>query len=114
MTTTLPPPASSSAATTEPPPRLADGIELIGKFEDSGFKEPPYIARRADGQVVQMKPMLFALAEEIDGRRSYEEVGTALSHRMERGVTGEMAEMLIEEQLRPLGIAAPKDGEAEE
>jgi putative peptide zinc metalloprotease protein len=54
-----------------------------------------------------MAPMLFALAEEIDGERSYEEVGAALSHRIERGVTGEMAEMLIEEQLRPLGIVAP-------
>jgi putative peptide zinc metalloprotease protein len=85
-------------------------VELIGRFEGSGFKEPPFIARRADGQVVQMAPMLFSLAEEIDGRRSYEEVGEGLSHRIRRGVTGEMAEMLIEEQLRPLGIVAPADG----
>ncbi|MEA2442150.1 MAG: putative peptide zinc metalloprotease protein [Thermoleophilaceae bacterium] len=112
MATTLPPPTQQAPPTA--PPRLADGVELIGLFEDSGFKDPPYIARRADGQVVQMKPMLFALAEEIDGRRSYEEVGVALSHRLERGVTGEMAEMLIEEQLRPLGIVAAKDGEQHE
>jgi putative peptide zinc metalloprotease protein len=112
MATTLPPPSNEQAAPAAhaPPPRLADGVELIGLFEDSGFKQPPYIARRADGQVVQMAPMLFALADEIDGERSYEEVGTALSHRIERGVTGEMAEMLIEEQLRPLGIVAPPPG----
>jgi putative peptide zinc metalloprotease protein len=103
MATTLPAPPTASSA----PPRLCDGVELIGLFEDSGFKEPPYIARRSDGQVVQMAPMLFALAEEVDGERSYEEVGAALSHRIERGVTGEMAEMLIDEQLRPLGIVAP-------
>jgi putative peptide zinc metalloprotease protein len=107
MTTTLPPPGET-APTTTAPPRLCDGVELIGLFEDSGFKQPPYIARRSDGQVVQMPAMLFALAEEVDGTRSYEEVGTALSHRIERGVTGEMAEMLIEEQLRPLGIVAPE------
>jgi putative peptide zinc metalloprotease protein len=89
---------------------LAGGVELIGQFEDSGFKEPPYIARRADGQVVQMAPLLFALAEEIDGDRSYAEIAERLSHRIERGVTGEMAEMLIEEQLRPLGIVAGRDG----
>jgi putative peptide zinc metalloprotease protein len=112
MATTLPPPTSQAPPSATP--RLADGVELIGLFEDSGFKEPPYIARRADGQVVQMKPMLFALAEEVDGQRTYEEVGTALSHRIERGVTGEMAEMLIEEQLRPLGIVAPKEGEHQE
>jgi putative peptide zinc metalloprotease protein len=95
-------------------PRLAEGVELIGKFEDSGFKEPPYIARRSDGQVVQMKPMLFALAEEIDGVRPYDEIAKTFSHRIERGVTGEMVEMLIEEQLRPLGIVAPKDGHEQE
>jgi putative peptide zinc metalloprotease protein len=108
MSTTLPPPRASAPASA--PPRLAAGVELIGRFEGSGFKEPPFIARRADGQVVQMAPMLFALAEEIDGRRSYEQVGEGLSHRIKRGMTGEMAEMLIEEQLRPLGVVAPADG----
>jgi putative peptide zinc metalloprotease protein len=93
-----------------PAPQLADGIELIGRFEDSGLKEPPFIARRADGQIVQMAPMLYALAEEIDGSRGYAEIAERLSHRIERGVTGEMAEMLIEEQLRPLGIVAGRDG----
>ena len=57
-----------------------------------------------------MAPLLYSLAEEIDGRSSYAEIGERLSHRIERGVTGEMAEMLIEEQLRPLGIVAPSDG----
>src|SRR5437763_16195925 len=79
------------------PPRLADGVELIGRFEASGFKEPPYIARRADGQVVQMAALLYALAEEIDGRRSPAELAQRLSHRIERGVTREMAALLVAE-----------------
>jgi putative peptide zinc metalloprotease protein len=91
-------------------PRLAEGVELIGRFEGSGFKEPPFIARRADGQVVQMAPPLYALAGEIGEGGTYEQIAERLSHRIERGVTGEMAEMLIDEQLRPLGIVAPKDG----
>jgi putative peptide zinc metalloprotease protein len=122
MSTTVPPPkrpdapteelrsAAPQAAPPQPPPRLANGVELIGRFEGSGFKDPPCIARRADGQVVQMAPLLFALADEIDGTRTYNDIAEALSHRIERGVTGEMAEMLIEEQLRPLGIVAPADG----
>jgi putative peptide zinc metalloprotease protein len=61
-----------------------------------------------------MKPMLFALAEEVDGGRPYDEIATSFSHRIERGVTAEMVEMLIEEQLRPLGIVAPKDGHEQE
>jgi putative peptide zinc metalloprotease protein len=99
-----------AAPTPLPAPRLADGVELIGQFEGSGFKEPPFIARRADGQVVQMAPLLFALAEEVDGRRGYAEIADRLSHRIERGVTGEIAEMLIEDQLRPLGVVARSDG----
>jgi putative peptide zinc metalloprotease protein len=116
MATTVPPPQPDARtmemrAAAPLAPRIADGVELIGRFEGSGFKEPPFIARRgADHQVVQMAPLLFALADEVDGTRSYDEIAEALSHRIERGVTGEMVEMLIEEQLRPLGIVAPADG----
>jgi putative peptide zinc metalloprotease protein len=85
-------------------------VELIGEFEDSGFKQPPFIARRADGQVVQMAPLLFALAEEVDGVRDHAEIAERLSHRIQRGVTGEMAEALIDQQLRPLGIVAGVNG----
>jgi putative peptide zinc metalloprotease protein len=89
-------------------------MELIGEFEDSGFKEAPYIARRSDGQVVQMPAMLYALAAEVDGRRGYDEIAESYSHRIQRGVTGEMVEMLIDEKLRPLGVIAPEHGEHQE
>ena len=48
---------------------LADGVELIGEYEGSGFKEPPLLARRADGQVVQLSPLLYDVATACDGRR---------------------------------------------
>lgn len=104
------PPAETGATPAGAVPHLAEGVELVGRFEGSGFKEPPFIARRADGQMVQMAPLLFALAEEVQRGGSHDAIATRLSHRIERGVTGEMAEMLIEEQLRPLGIVAPRDG----
>src|SRR4051794_33411997 len=98
----------------EPPPpdvpRLARGVELIGRFEDSGFKEPPYIARRSDGQVVQLAPVLYALAEEVDGRRDSAQIAEALSHRIQRGVDAQMVEMLLDEQLRRLGLVKQRDG----
>src|SRR3954452_2626612 len=93
-----------------PIPRRATGVELIGLFEDSGFKEPPYIARRSDGQVVQLAPLLYALAEEVDGRRDTEQIAEALSHRIERDVTPENVEMLLDEHLRRLGLVAQRDG----
>src|SRR3954468_15237684 len=91
-------------------PRRARGIELIGRFEDSGFKEPPYLARRPDGQVVQLAPLLYALAEEVDGRRDTARIAEALSHRIRRDVTAENVEMLLDGQLRRLGLVAQRDG----
>jgi putative peptide zinc metalloprotease protein len=103
--------SAPSSAGAQPPPRLAEGVELIGEFEDSGFKEAPFIARRADGQVVQLAPMLFMLAEQIDGRRDYEEIADGFSDAIERRVQAGDVQLLIEEQLRPLGVVAPADGE---
>ena len=39
---------------------LADGVELLGEYEDSGFREPPLLARRGDGQMVKLTPLLHA------------------------------------------------------
>src|SRR3954463_992839 len=91
-------------------PRRATDVELIGRFEDSGFKEPPYIARRRDGQVVQLAPLLYALAEEVDGRRDTAQIAEALSHRIRRDVTPDVVESLLEAHLRRLGIVAQRNG----
>src|SRR5438552_1823128 len=68
------PAAAVDAPSPGTPPRLAGGIDLIGEYENSGFKEAPYIARRADGQVVQMPKLLYFVAEAVDGRRNYSEI----------------------------------------
>lgn len=105
------------ARTAAPPadvPRLARGVELIGVYEDSGLREPPYIVRRADGQVVQLAPALFALAEEIDGRRTVAEVAEAFGQRIARQVQPAMVEELLDRQLRRLGVVAGRDGQTAE
>jgi putative peptide zinc metalloprotease protein len=93
-------PAQDDAAA----PRLAEGIELIGRMEGSGYKDPPYLARRADGQLIQLPALLFVLAEQIDGRRDYEEIAERASDAFERELSAENAQFLVEEKLRPLGI----------
>jgi putative peptide zinc metalloprotease protein len=108
---------ADGAAPAEPStaiPSLADGVELVGRFEGSGFKEPPYIARRADGQMVQMPAMLYALAEVIDGEADHAELARRFSRRIERQVEPDMVATLVGTQLRPLGIVAPADGAAPE
>jgi putative peptide zinc metalloprotease protein len=104
----------TGARSDVPAPRLADGVELVGRFEGSGFKEPPYIARRADGQMVQMPAMLYALAEVIDGEADHAELARRFSRRIERQVEPDMVATLIAKQLRPLGIVAAADGMAAE
>jgi len=91
-------------------PKLADGIDLIGEYEDSGFKEAPYIARRADGQVIQLAPLLYLIAELSDGQRTNEEIAAAVSEAIKRGVSADNVRQLVEERLRPLGVIAGGNG----
>ena len=60
---------------------LADGIELVGEYEDSGFKEPPLLARRADGQMIQLTRLLYLVAAACDGRRDARGVAAAVTGR---------------------------------
>jgi putative peptide zinc metalloprotease protein len=92
------------------PPKLAEGIELIGEYEDSGYKEPPSIARRADGQVIQLPKLLFFVAESTDGKRTYEQIAERVTEATGRGVSGDDIRFLVNEKLRPLGVLAQADG----
>src|SRR4051812_26206113 len=67
-------------------PRLAPGVELLGRYKGSGYKDPPFLARRPDGQIVQLPALLYALAERADGSRSVETVATELSEALQRGI----------------------------
>jgi putative peptide zinc metalloprotease protein len=93
------------------PPQLAEGIELVGEYQDSGYKKPPFVARRADGQMIQMPELLYRVAEQIDGRRSYAEIGERASDAIGRGINDEAAQFLIDEKLRPLGVVTGPNGE---
>ena len=91
-------------------PRLADGVELLGEYENSGFKETPYLAQRADGQVVQLSRLLYLVASEADGRLTAEQIAERVSRQFGRTVSGENVEFLAEKKLRPLGVLAQADG----
>jgi putative peptide zinc metalloprotease protein len=96
------------------PPQLAAGIELIGEYEDSGYKEAPSIARRADGQVIQLPAILYRVAESIDGRRTYEQIAERVTKATGRGLGPEEIKYLVDEKLRPLGVVAGADGKSPE
>jgi putative peptide zinc metalloprotease protein len=94
----------------QPPPAIASGVELIGRYEGSGFKEPPSLARRADGQIIQLPPLLYELLRAIDGHRAFEELGLMVSERVQRRLKAADVRFLIEERLRPQGLVAAADG----
>jgi putative peptide zinc metalloprotease protein len=87
-------------------PRLAEGTELIGKYQGSGFQEPRYILRRADGQVIQLSRLLYLVAANLDGRRDLGQVAALLCAELGRVVQAEQVSYLIENRLRPVGIVA--------
>ncbi|MGH3802527.1 MAG: hypothetical protein ACRDTD_20870, partial [Pseudonocardiaceae bacterium] len=91
-------------------PRLAEGTELIGEYQGSGFQEPRYILRRADGQVIQLPRLLYQLASALDGRRDLQQVAALLSTEFGRLVQADQVSYLIENRLRPVGIVAPDPG----
>src|SRR5438067_1161014 len=107
-------PVADQAPVSESPPtekpHLARGIDLIGRYDGSGFKDPPYVVRRADGQVIQLAPLLYLIAELADGERTNEEIAAAVSEAIQRGVSADNVRQLVEKRLRPLGVIAPADG----
>lgn len=86
------------------------GVELIGEYEHSGYKEPPSIVRRPDGQVIQLPPLLYLLVELADGKRNYDELAKALSTGIARSVTAEDVVFLVDEKLAPMGLVSASDG----
>ncbi|MGH9278100.1 MAG: hypothetical protein ACRD12_08340 [Acidimicrobiales bacterium] len=99
-----------SGAEAEVPPILAEGVELIGEYEGSGYREAPSLVRRPDGQVIQLPPLLYEVAVRADGQRSYEQIAEEMTVAIERGVDADSVRFLAEEKLRPLGVLAAADG----
>jgi putative peptide zinc metalloprotease protein len=105
---TAAPPAAPIAEPPREPPRLAPGVELIGEYRDSGFAEPQYLARRGDGQVLQLSRLVYLVAAEIDGRRGLHEIADRVGPAIGRRVSAANVAFLVDERLTPVGlIAAP-------
>jgi putative peptide zinc metalloprotease protein len=91
-------------------PARPEGVELIGRMEGSGYRTPPSLVRRHDGQTLQLTPLLYAVLEAVDGRSGYAEIARRVSGETERDVTASDVEALVEQQLRPMGLLVGADG----
>lgn len=91
-------------------PAPTRGLELLGEVSGSGYRRAPALVRRADGQTVQLTPLLFHLLEAMDGKRGYRELAAVLGERVGRQATAADVRYLAEAKLRPLGLLRGEDG----
>jgi putative peptide zinc metalloprotease protein len=113
MTTALAPTRPVQDTSGAPGPRLVAGTELIGQLDGSGLREPPYLVRRSDGQVVQLSRLLFVIAGQLDGS-DLAAVSERAGHVLGLRIAPDKVAYVIERKLAPLGIvsddgAAPPD-----
>jgi putative peptide zinc metalloprotease protein len=91
-------------------PARVDGVQLIGEMVGSGYRTPPALVRRGDGQVLQLTPLLYLVLSAVDGRRSCGQVAELVGKRLGRTVTEADVRSLVDGHLRPLGLLKNADG----
>jgi len=102
-------------------PSLAEGAELAGEFVGSGYREPPQLVYRPDGQVVRLPPLLYLVVRILDGLRCADDgpgdgrrvlagVADAVSRETGRQFTADHIAFLIDHKLAPLGVTTYSDG----
>src|SRR4051794_4746690 len=88
----------------------ADGVELLGEVPGSGYRRAPALARRGDGQVLTLTPLLHAVLAAVDGRRTVAEVAEEVGNATGRLVRPDDVRKLVAASLRPLGLLRLADG----
>src|SRR5438067_4021492 len=67
-------------------PKLAPDVRLSGRLEDSAFQQQQWLVERGE-EFVQVTELLYQLLQEIDGRRSIDEIAQRVSKRAGREVS---------------------------
>src|SRR3954453_11185215 len=91
-------------------PRRAEGEVLIGEMKGSGYRSPPALARRADGQTAKLTPLQYAVLAPLAGRRSTAELAEVVGHATGRSLTATNVVVLLD-KLRPLGLLDGSSGD---
>jgi len=111
MTTTESAVPASAAADDDEVFARADGLQLIGEMAGSGYRVPPALVRRSDGQTVRLTPLLYAVLEELADGRTADDVARVVTERLGRSVSADNVRTLVRTRLRPTGLAVGPAGE---
>jgi putative peptide zinc metalloprotease protein len=93
-------------------PRLADGVELLGVYQGSGYHDPPSLVRRPDGQIIQMSPLLYGVISRINGVRDSAAIAELVSADLGRTLSAGQVRFLLSAKLLPLGVVAAEGAPA--
>lgn len=110
ITTGTAPAGAVPPAPARPVPARAAGLQLIGEMRGSGYRNPPALVRRADGQTLQLTPLLYQVLAAVDGERDEAAIASHVAVETGRAIAPEDVHHLIEEKLRPLGVLLAADG----
>lgn len=100
---------------------LAEGVELAGAFTGSGYREPPHLVFRGDGQVVRLPALLYLVVQAFDHQRqtgrpggptALAEAATTVARATGREITAGHIAYLCDRKLAPLGVTTYSDGSA--
>jgi len=89
--------------------RLVDGTELLGEYHSPGLQVTQHLVRRPDGQMLQLTPLLYAVAASLDTGHDLETVAARVSTAVGRDVSAENVAHLIDAKLRPSGLVVTDD-----
>ncbi|WP_432245031.1 hypothetical protein ACRB8A_15225 [Arthrobacter sp. G.S.26] len=101
---------AETPATQRRNPSHADGVQLLGQSDGSGYREAPYLVRRADGQTLQLTRLLYLVLAAADGSRSEAEIAHHTSQGFGRLVSAANVGTLMQSQLLPMGLLRLADG----
>ncbi|MDQ6716276.1 MAG: hypothetical protein M3Z83_09220, partial [Actinomycetota bacterium] len=104
------PPGRDAGDPSSSVPVRADGLELIGELPGSGYREPPSLVRRGDGQTIQLTKLLYLVLSAVDGHRTDEEIAAVVSAEFGRLVSAADVQQLCDGKLRTLGLLRLADG----
>lgn len=96
---------------TGPRWRRALGLQFLGPVQGSGLRDPAYLVRRIDDQVVQLSELLHLVVVHAEPTRGSQEVADAVSASYGRTLTVEGLEHLVTTRLEPLGLVVAAEDE---
>ena len=105
-------PTDPTIAVGDDAPRLATGVQLLGEYAGTGYRQPQHVARRPGGQMVQLSRLLQLIAERCDGQTDYPTIARQVSDEYGKTVSPDNVHTLVQTKLRPLGILTDEHGES--